>query len=160
MSRIVFVLFIIWLTYYHNSNLSDSTTHTYSLQMHKIRSSGKKQPHHGQSTIYSSCLFEGLTIDLWFLTEQNRRSRVDKNFTGPSVLPRDLLSLNIFFLNSQDTTLSNLFVIINDMKKIFLTCNKIRALLQKIGSRVMLPSIIVTFSLWKLSENFKLPKNR
>jgi hypothetical protein len=27
-------------------------------------------------------------------------------------------------------------VIINDLKKIFLTCNKIRALLQKIGSRV------------------------
>jgi len=30
---------------------------------------------------------------------------------------------------------------LNDLKKIFLTCNKIRALLQKIGSRVMLPSI-------------------
>jgi hypothetical protein len=59
------------------------------------------------------------------------------------LLPQDLLSLNIFFLNSQDTTSSNLFVIINDndLKKIFLTCNKIRALLQKIGSRVMLPSI-------------------
>ena len=36
---------------------------------------------------------------------------------------------------------SNLFVIINDLKKMFLTCIKIRALLQKIGSRVMLPSI-------------------
>jgi hypothetical protein len=46
-----------------------------------------------------------------------------------------------FFLNLQDTTSSNPFVIINDMKKIFLTCNKIRALLQKIGSRAMLPSI-------------------
>jgi hypothetical protein len=45
------------------------------------------------------------------------------------------------FLTPADTTSSNLFVIINDLKKIFLTCNKIRALLQKIGSRVMLPSI-------------------
>jgi hypothetical protein len=38
------------------------------------------------------------------------------------------------FLNSQDTTSSNLFVIINHLKKKFLTCNKICALLQKIGS--------------------------
>ena len=118
----------------------------------------KKQPHHGQSTISSSCLFEGLTIDLWFLTEQKVPCRWKFHWTfSASTWPP---FFKHFFLNSQDTTSSNLFVIINDMKTIFLTCNKIRALLQKIGSRVMLPSIIVTFSLWKLSENFKWPKNR
>jgi hypothetical protein len=53
------------------------------------------------------------------------------------LLPRDLLSLNIFFLNSQDTTSSNLFVIINDLKKIFLNS----CFTTKNRSQVMLPSM-------------------
>jgi hypothetical protein len=61
-----------------------------------------------------------------------------------------MLRMHLLQSRISDTTSSNLFVIINDMKTIFLTCNKIHALLQKIGSRVMLRYVLALKIIRKL----------